>query len=379
MWLIIAKNCIIILDESTNGDGFMLNSRIRAFTCSPSKTVIEAMKRINSNSCGLLYVVDETDYLLGCFSDGNARRWIINGGCLDAQISEAMDPRPFFVTEENRDESIAIMQEQQIRSVAVVDGSRHLIDVILANPHTVIPPHKNKLSGTSVIVMAGGKGTRLYPYTKILPKPLIPIGDVPILERILKRFAEYGVRDFYITLNYRKEMIKSYFSESSIGYRIHYVEEEKALGTAGSIRLINEEFLNPIIVTNCDILIDADYADILKFHKESGNDITIVSALKNTTIPYGVLHAKENGVITDMEEKPELSHFVNTGMYVINPKFIEWIPKGKVFHMTQLLELMLKKKKKVCMYPISENSFLDMGEFAEMKRMEERINAGFVE
>ena len=221
--------------------------------------------------------------------------------------------------------------------------------------------------------MAGGKGTRLYPYTKILPKPLIPIGDIPIMERILDRFFKFGVKNFFATVNYKKNMIISYFSDIESKYKIKYVEENKPLGTAGSIKLINEKIKKPFIVTNCDILIEADYNDIYKYHMDSGNKLTIVGALKNVVIPYGVLHTKENGSVISMEEKPSFSNFINTGMYILNPELIEQIPEDTFFHMTDLAEKLLQNGERVGMYPVSEDSFLDMGEFAEMQRMEEKL------
>ncbi len=353
-------------------------NRTDAFKCSSSATILDAMKKIGANARGLVYVVNDEDMLVGCVTDGDIRRWIINGGRINANVKKAMNTDPVYVAEPARTEAAAVMAERKIESVAVVDSKMHITDVVFSNAETK-GVRSSSLKDTPVIVMAGGKGTRLYPYTKILPKPLIPVGDITIVERILNRFARYGADRFYMTVNYRKEMIKSYFSEAPHGYTIEFVEEDKPLGTAGSIRLIKEKFDRPVIITNCDILIEADYEDVLKYHIESENDLTIVSSLKNTVIPYGVLYAKENGIITSMEEKPELSHFINTGMYVLNPEFIKLIPKGKIFHMTELAELMMSEGRRVGMYPIGENAFLDMGEFAEMKRMEERINAGFVE
>lgn len=354
-----------------------MNSKIIPFVCATSYSVMEAIKKIDKNGYGLLHVLDNEGKLVGCITDGDIRRWIINGGKLKRSVTEAMNSSPVYITENDRSNAIALMRERGVRSVAVVDNTHHMIDVVfLVSKHRI---HKNSLlSETVVVVMAGGKGTRLIPYTKILPKPLIPIGEIPILERILDRFASYGVKDIYLTVNYRKEMIKSYFTETAHEYDIHYVEESEPLGTAGSIRLIDRQFDKPVIITNCDILIEADYDDLLRYHCDSGNDLTVVSSLKNTVIPYGVIRAKENGIIIEIEEKPEISNFVNTGMYILNPEFIEWIPKGKSFHMTDLAEEMMRQGRRVGMYPISENSFFDMGEFAEMKRMEERINAGLL-
>ena len=169
-------------------------------------------------------------------------------------------------------------------------------------------------------------------------------------------------------------MICSYFNDLSPKYEIKYIEEEKPLGTGGSIKLINVKFDRPIFVTNCDALILADYSDIYEHHLSSGNKITVISALKNVTIPYGVLHTGENGKILSMEEKPKLSYFINTGMYIINPETIELIPDNEIFHMPQLVDKVMKQGGKAGMYPISEDSFLDMGELSEMKRMEEKLH-----
>ena len=194
------------------------------------------------------------------------------------------------------------------------------------------------------------------------------------MERIIDRFCDYGAENFYATVNYRKNMIRSYFADNVAEYRINYVEEDKPLGTAGSLSLIEDEFDKPFIVTNCDILIHADYADIYRYHRESGNELTIVSALKNIVVPYGVIHSSENGAIQSMEEKPKLSYFVNTGMYILNPNLLKDIPKDTFFHMTHLADHLMKAGRKVGMYPVSEDSFLDMGELEEMRRMEAKLD-----
>ena len=338
-------------------------------------TVVEAMQLIDKNTQGILYVVNN-GAIVGSLTDGDIRRFIIKSGVLDSPIRLAMNKNPKCVFESEIDNAAEIMKSKKIYSIPVIDSERKIIDIIFSDDVPKQAINSKALSDTPVIIMAGGKGTRLYPFTKILPKPLIPIGDVPILERIINRFNRYGADDFYLTVNYKKEMIKSYFSELAPNYSITYVEENKPLGTAGSIRLIEKRFDSSVIVTNCDILIEADYEKVLKYHKESGNAMTIVSSLKNTTIPYGVLHSSENGQITSMEEKPQLSCFINTGMYVLEPQYIELIPDDTFYHMPSLAEQLIADGLKVGMYPISENSFLDMGEFEEMKKMEARVNSG---
>lgn len=340
-------------------------------------SLVSAMKKIDSNTLGLVYVVDKNNVLVGCLTDGDARRWIIRTGSIDGVVSDVMNHAPKSILLSQRNMSEQIMRQYKIYSLAVVNEDCHIEDIIIdpAILQSMTIEKRGSLSNTPVVIMAGGKGTRLYPYTKILPKPLIPIGEVPIIERILNRFSVYGIEDFWLSVNYKKEMIKSYFSELSPGYRLHYIEEDKPLGTAGSIRLLKEIPENPLIIANCDCLINANYYDMIGFHKSSQNAMTIVSALKNVVIPYGVLRSESEGVVSSVEEKPQLSYFINTGMYILDPEYISWIPEGEFFHMTQLVEALIQKGKKVGMYPISEDSFLDMGEFEEMKKMEEKINS----
>lgn len=341
-----------------------------------SMSIADAMTMIDINAAGILFLVDSDDVLSGCVSDGDIRRWILKTGDIKACVEKAMTFDPCFVYNYQMSEAMTVIKEKHITALPIVNSKKQIVDIVLSAElsERISVQNKNELMGVPVVVMAGGKGTRLYPFTKILPKPLIPIGETPIVERIMDRFVEYGIDKFYITVNYKKSMIKSYFSDMNPSYEIDYIEETVPLGTGGSIKLIPDKFDKPLFVTNCDTLIIADYADIYKHHIEAGNSITVVSALKNITVPYGVIHSGENGEIQNMEEKPKLSYFVNTGMYIINPETIEMIPDNRVFHMTHLIDEVMKFGGKVGTYPISEDSFLDMGEFSEMKRMEEKLH-----
>lgn len=341
-----------------------------------SLTIVDAMERIGANAKGILFLTDKDGCLAGCITDGDIRRWILKAGDLKATVDRAMMSSPKYLFIEERHRAEQIMGQENITAIPVLDSDKRIEDIVLISELKQLDNHKKKfpLSGVPVIIMAGGKGTRLYPYTKILPKPLIPIGETPIVERILNCFAEYEIDRFYMTVNYKKGMIKSYFSELNTNYTIEYIEETIPLGTGGSIKLIDEKFDKSLFVTNCDALILADYSDIYSYHIKSGNAITMVSALKNTTVPYGVLHTGDNGELVGIEEKPKLSYFINTGMYVINPETIKLIPKDTMFHMTDLVEAVMKSGGQVGTYPVSEDSFLDMGEFSEMKRMEEKLH-----
>lgn len=356
----------------------MKKEELDKFKNKNSLTIVEAMKLMDENGRGILFIVDDNDIMQGTLTDGDIRRWLIRTGELNTGIQKLIHTNPRCLKEGDDRDRVRYMLQNRIRALPILDDKGKIVDIVFNSYDTLndLKDDRKSIKGIPVIIMAGGKGTRLYPYTKILPKPLIPIGEIPILERIIQRFYMAGAVDFYITVNYRKEMIKSYFSEINKKYRIEYIDENEPLGTGGSLRLIDKQFTSPIIITNCDTLIDADYGEILQFHKESGNAMTIVASLKNTIIPYGVIHMQEHGMIESMEEKPVLSHFINTGMYVMDPEYISLIPEGISYHMTQLAQQMIDKELKVGVYPISENSFLDMGEFEEMKKMEERLLKG---
>ena len=354
----------------------MNKEQLEKFLGTTSMTIVDAMGKIDANAKGILFLVEEQGVLTGCITDGDIRRWLIKSGDLSATVDNAMMKTPKFLYEEEKEEAESFMKQKKITAVPILNEKKQVLDVVILAEANITDNSKIKknLSGVPVVVMAGGKGTRLYPYTKILPKPLIPIGETPIVERIINVYNEYGINKFYMTVNYKKGMIRSYFADIEPEYELVYVEEDKPLGTGGSIKLIEDSFDKPLFITNCDALILADYGDIYDFHIKSGNDITMVSALKNITVPYGVLHSGDNGTLLSMEEKPKLSYFINTGMYVINPETIELIPDDTMYHMTHLVETVMKNGGKVGTYPISEDSFLDMGEFDEMRRMEEKLH-----
>ena len=353
----------------------MDKSNIELFTVNKDTNIIDAMKKIDNHAKGVVFVVDG-DKLVGALSDGDIRRWLIKTGDLSICAERIMNTAPKAIYANERESAIAILNKYKVHVVPVLNENREIVDIILEESTDLeeLGP-SSSLHGIPVVIMAGGKGTRLYPYTKILPKPLIPINDIPILERILNQFKKYNADNIYLSVNYKKEMIKSYFKELDCDYCLKYVEENKPLGTAGSIKLVAPELSGPVIVTNCDILIRADYTDILSYHKKSGNAITVVSAMMESTIPYGVIKQDENGYIKAMEEKPTIPYVVNTGMYVVESEYLERIPEDTFYHMTDLVNDLLKHGIQVGMYPVSAEAFLDMGEFVELQRMEDKLKS----
>jgi len=239
--------------------------------------------------------------------------------------------------------------------------NRIIIDVINKKPF-------KKSSNIPVIIMAGGKGTRLDPFTRILPKPLIPIGNEPIIEIIMNEFSGYGVSEFHLTLNDKSKMIKAYFHDHSFKYKIHFIEEKKPLGTAGALRLIPLNNVCSIIVTNCDIIIKDDYNRIIEYHEEMENDITLIGSLQHYKVPYGVCKVGEKGNLKSIMEKPEYDYLSNTGFYILEKSILKLIPKDRYFDMTDLINKALGDNFKVGVYPVSDRSWIDIGQWEEYRK-----------
>lgn len=354
----------------------MKQETLQKFMIEEYHTVVEALEQLDANAKGILFVVNKEKKLKGAVTDGDIRRWLLKTANLKGTIGQFMNKNPKALYETEASKAREMMAQYSLTAIPILDTAGSIKDIIFYNQTGAESTGKVKTSiqEVPVVIMAGGKGTRLYPYTKILPKPLIPVGDVPIMERIIGKFREFGTKEFYATVNYRKSMIKSYFSEVATEYSLSYIEENEPLGTAGSLSLIKKPFTESFFVTNCDILIDTDYEELYEHHKSSGNAMTMVTALKNILVPYGVVNSRENGAIVSLEEKPKMSYFVNTGMYVLSPEAVKEIPEHTFWHMTDLAEKLMAQGKQVGMYPISEESFLDMGEFEEMHRMEEKLS-----
>ena len=225
------------------------------------------------------------------------------------------------------------------------------------------------LKDTAVIIMAGGKGNRLKPFTNILPKPLVPINDKTIIEIIIQHFVDHKCNDFYLTLNYKSKLLKAYFQELEPKYNVSYFDEEIPLGTAGSLKYFKEKIEAPFFVTNCDIIIKSDYYDLMKFHNDQNFDITLVASAKEYTIPYGTVKLDDAGHLTQINEKPKYNFLINAGMYVLNPDILDLIPENKFYHITQLIADAKKNGKKVGIFPIGGDDWIDVGQWAEYKKL----------
>ena len=344
--------------------------KLEDYLIKPNTSIINAMKAIDKNTEGIVYVCDECLVLLGSLTDGDIRRYIIHGGGIDAPVSNIMTKTPVKLTLSSKELANSCMTKYSITSVPIVDDNNVIQEIFFSD--ITIRPTKEQIA-TPVVIMAGGKGTRLAPYTQILPKPLIPIGEKTITEHIIERFAAFGCYKYDIIVNYKKHLIKSYFRDTPLSIDLTFFDETEFLGTAGGLRLLIDRYNEPFFMTNCDIIVEDDYAKIIKYHKESGNIATIVTAIKNTVLPYGVIEATSDGMLASIKEKPDVSTVVNTGLYVLEPDFLNMIPDNTFIHITDVLKLCIDKGIRVGMYPISGDHWLDMGQMDELQIMTSRL------
>lgn len=337
---------------------------------SKTATVKEALKQLDKNEEKILFIVEDDNKLIGSLTDGDIRRWILKEGSIKEKVSEVCFKGTFSVAlgyelEAVKDEFLKL----QITYAPVLDADKRIVEFIVWDRlfgGKIKRKTKEKLE-VPVVIMAGGKGTRLDPFTRILPKPLIPIGNKTILEIIIDRFLDCWINHFYISVNHKAKIIKSYFEELDPNYKLTYLFEDKPLGTVGALKQLDGQIVGDLIVTNCDIIIDADYVDILKHHRENENDITVVASLKHFNIPYGICEIENGGNLIQIKEKPEYNFLVNTGMYIINSSVLTAIPENEFFHMTHLIEAVQLLGKKIGVYPISEDAWIDTGEMSEYK------------
>lgn len=331
-------------------------------------TVIESIKKLDSTGEKVLLITKE-EKLTGIVTDGDVRRWILKQGDMNADVSEMMHKEPKTVRQGEMEKAKRMMLEYLIEVVPVVNEEIIPVDIIFWRDLIGTVKKRYGQVDAPVVIMAGGKGTRLLPYTDVLPKPLIPIGNVTILERIMESFQKNGCKNFWLTLNYKKNLIKAYLDDKGNDCQLGYIEEEDYWGTCGSLRLLEGKMKASFFVSNCDVLLDIDYSELLRFHRENHNEITVVTALKYMQVPYGVVDLDGRGRIKKITEKPELNYNVNTGIYVMEPVVIRDIPRGEVFHMTDLIDKLIAAGRKVGAFPVMEQDWRDMGEMRQMREM----------
>ena len=328
-------------------------------SATPVRKVIETIDR---SSMQIALVVDADNRLLGTVTDGDVRRGILKGISLDEAVERIMrkDPISAQMTDV-REKMLILMKKKDIHQLPILDDKGRVVGLeILENLL------ETNIRDNIVVLMAGGLGSRLRPLTENTPKALLPVGKKPILETILENFIEFGLRRFYIAVNYKDEMIRSHFGDGSKwGVEINYLAETQRLGTAGALSLLPESPNKPLLVMNGDLLTKVNFRQLLQFHSENTAPITMCVREYDFQVPYGVVEIVDH-MVSGINEKPVQRFFVNAGIYVLEPEAIKHIPKNEFFDMTQLIEKMIKDEKTAA-FPIREY-WIDIGRLNDLER-----------
>lgn len=351
-------------------DERLIMKNLDVFLVDQAHSLKDTMAVINANSMGFALICAGRK-ILGIVTDGDIRRYLLGGGSLKETICNVANREFIYVHQNETHLARTIMEREKISMIPVVNEKQELVDILFDRPDMDKCAKSNiKLP---VVIMAGGKGTRLWPYTNILPKPLIPIDGITVTEQIMNRFSAHGCNEVYIIVNYMKDFIKAYFQEKSVPQTIHFIEEECFLGTGGGLQYLNGLLEQPFFLTNCDVLVDCDYTQIWKAHQQQGNTVTMVCARKNLTIPYGTVEIGEKCQILSMKEKPAIEYNINTGVYLVEPQLLKLIPENQSIHFPQLIERAMEASYKVGTYLIDDGQWMDMGQLEELEQMKYKL------
>lgn len=359
------------LDPNGVLETLVMSEDVKPFLVPQTHTIRQAMEQLEKTEEKIVFVVDPDSRLVGSLTDGDIRRWILSDGDLKAQVVRVCNCSPHVAEEDFEVEQLrADMLAGNFGCVPVVNLSREIVRLVFwkelfqadgaARPRVSLD--------LPVVIMAGGRGTRLAPFTNVLPKPLIPVGDRTVIEIIIDQFLAYGLNQFHLSINYKSKILKSYFEELAPSYSVSFLEEKEPRGTAGGLLPLYSPTSDQLIVTNCDIVIQANLADLVAFHIENKYDLTLVASLKDYRIPYGVCELEKGGSLDHITEKPQYSFLVNTGMYVVRRDRLNLIPENGVCDMTDYIEMVKRNGGRIGVFPIGENAWIDTGEWVEYRK-----------
>jgi len=328
---------------------------IKAHTLHYNATIRDALIKLNEVESAAIniFVVNEAFQVLGSLTDGDIRRHLIKFGDLSAPVTEAMNKNFERI---NKDYTLAELdkfRKKKIELVPLVDNDDRLLDLVdLSKIRSILP--------VDALIMAGGEGRRLQPFTNTIPKPLLRVGDKPILEHNVDRLISFGIKNFFLSIRYLGQQIVDYFGDGSEkGIKIEYLWEKEPLGTVGALRTVSRREHSSVLVMNSDLLTDIDFEDFYRAYEESGADFSVASVPYQVSIPYAVLETQNNMVLS-LEEKPTFNYYSSAGIYLLNADLIDLIPPNCSFNATDLIEVLITKGKRVSSFPIL-GYWLDIG------------------
>ncbi len=330
-----------------------------------NKKIKDALLKLEANKSKCLIVTDKKNILKGTLTDGDIRRAMLQNANLNSSIKKYVKKKPLYL-DNNKTSKLYInsiikkIKDDNIDLIPVISNNFKIKDIIFKKKFEKILPRNKTISSVPVLIMAGGKGTRLKQFTNYFPKPLVPIEDTTAIEYIINSFKNFDFKNFFISLNYKKNLIKSYLKENKVK-NLTYLEEKTFLGTAGAISMLKGKVKTDFFIINCDTILSINFQSLYNYHKKNNYQITLVAAAKNYVLPYGSCEIKKNRELKKIKEKPVIKQFVNVGLYILKPEIIKLVKKNQNIGMDALIKKVNSTGGKVGVFPINSNNWQDTG------------------
>jgi len=335
---------------------------------STSASIRDALQIIDEQGliANVLFVVDEKSKLIGTLTDGDIRRGLLKGETLASSVDLVINKSFKFLEMPLQAAAVALLKVQHIFFAPVINEVKEIVEILDINKYKpTIPVH--------AVVMAGGKGQRLMPLTKDIPKPLLTIGDKPIIEHNIDRLSKFGIHNIHISVNYLGDLLKAYFQDGKDkSLNINYITETEFLGTIASVKLITEYKYDTLLIMNSDLLTNIDFYDFYQSFIADEADMAIASTSYHVDIPYAVMETNGNSQVSSLKEKPRYTYYSNAGIYLIKKELIDLIPDDTFYNVTDLINRLLELNKKVVSFPII-GYWLDIGKHEDYKKAQEDI------
>lgn len=332
------------------------------------ETVRDALIKLNDlKKNTILIVVDEQERLIGSLTDGDLRRGFIKGLTFDNALMDYLQPDPLFVYQDELHKTdFNNMRLRNFMVIPIINRDRKVVKILnLSEIQSVVP--------ADVFIMAGGRGQRLMPLTADTPKPMLYVGDKPILEHNIDRLVKYGIKNIYLSVNYLAEKIQDYFKDGSDkGVSINYVHEDKPLGTLGSVKMVEELEHDYVMVMNSDLLTDIDFNGFFQAFIRSGADMAVATTMYNVEVPYGVMEVDNGNFVNALKEKPCYTYYSNAGIYIIKKELLSLVPHNEFYNVTDLMDSIISQGKKLVSFPIL-GYWLDIGKHNDFVQAQEDI------
>jgi dTDP-glucose pyrophosphorylase len=353
---------------------------MRKFLIEKDQNIKSAFKALNLSGYKCLVVVNNIEEKLfyGTLSDGDLRRALLKKSSLRSKVEKIANRRSKCILQSQFSTAKArkLLKKFKINLIPIVNKEKKILKVYKIDQSIRIAKSKPKtklIKNIPLVIMAGGLGTRLDPFTKILPKALMPVNNKTVIENIIENLRIYGIKNIYASINFKAELIKAYFSKIKKNFKIKFIEERFFTGTIGSLKFLMKEKFKNFIVSNCDIILKIDYSQLARFHLSNNHDLTIVAVKKSFKLPYGVCKIDKNNNLTSFDEKPGFSFLSNAGVYIIRKNIISLIPGKKKYDVNELINLLIKKEKSIGVYKINEKSWIDVGQMVDYKKNIKKI------